>query len=56
LQINSGQIFSTQAGAPALFNVPPGFASLQAAWSALSAAPPPLAVRVEKEKEKREWF
>ena len=56
LQINSGQILSTQAGAPALFNVPPGFASLQAAWSALSAAPPPLAVRVEKEKEKREWF
>jgi hypothetical protein len=55
-QINSGLTFSTQEGAPALFNVPPGFASLQASWSALSAAPPPLAVRVEKEKEKREWF
>jgi hypothetical protein len=55
-QINAGQTFSTQASAPALYNVPPGFAFLQAAWSALSAAPPPLAVRVEKEKEKREWF
>jgi hypothetical protein len=55
-QINAGLTLSTSAAAPALFNVPPGFAYLQAAWSALSAAPPPLAVRVEKEKEKREWF
>jgi hypothetical protein len=55
-QINAGQTFSTPASAAALYNVPPGFAFLQAAWSALSAAPPPLAVRVEKEKEKREWF
>ena len=51
-QINAGQVFSTQASAPALYNIPPGFAFLQAAWSALSAAPPPLAVRVEREKEK----
>jgi hypothetical protein len=55
-QINAYQTVSTQAGAPAFFNIPPGFTALQAAWSALSAAPPPLAVRVEKEKEKREWF
>jgi hypothetical protein len=55
-QINAGQTFSTPASAAALYNVPPGFAFLQAAWSALSTAPPPLAVRVEKEKEKREWF
>jgi hypothetical protein len=55
-QINAGQTLSAQASAPAFFNIPPGFASLQAAWSALSAAPPPLAVHVEKEKEKREWF
>jgi hypothetical protein len=55
-QINAGQAFSSPASAPALFNIPPGFAFLQAAWSALSAAPPPLAVRVEKEKEKSEWF
>jgi len=55
-QINAGQTFSNPASAAALYNVPPGFAFLQAAWSALSAAPPPLAVRVEKEKEKREWF
>ncbi|HEY0556314.1 MAG TPA: hypothetical protein VGG20_18825 [Thermoanaerobaculia bacterium] len=56
LQINSLQSSAIQESAPALFNVPPGFASLQASWSALSAAPPPLAVRVSKEKEKREWF
>jgi hypothetical protein len=55
-QIMSGQVSSTQASALALFNIPPGFAALQASWSALSAAPPPLAVRVSKEKEKREWF
>ncbi|HTG32246.1 MAG TPA: hypothetical protein VLB76_04895 [Thermoanaerobaculia bacterium] len=55
-QINAGQAFATQQGAPALYNVPPGFAFLQAAWSALSAAPPPLAVHVEREKEKPEWF
>jgi hypothetical protein len=55
-QINAGQTVSTPASAPALYNVPPGFAFIQAAWSALSAAPPPLAVHVEKEKEKREWF
>jgi hypothetical protein len=55
-QINAYEAVSVQAGAPAFFNVPPGFTSLQAAWSALSAAPPPLAVRVEKGKEKREWF
>jgi len=42
--------------APALFNIPPGFELVQAAWSALSATPPPLSIRVEREKEKREWF
>ena len=36
--------------------VPPGFAMVQASWSALSAAPPPLGVRAETEREKREWF
>ena len=55
-QINAYSSVSTSVGATALFNIPPGFTCLQAAWSALSAAPPPLAVRVEKEKEKREWF
>ena len=55
-QINAGQTLSIAAGAPALFHVPPGFEFIQAAWSALSATPPPLAVRVEQEKEKREWF
>jgi hypothetical protein len=47
----------TQAVAPpSFFPVPPGFAMVQASWSALSAAPPPLGLRTETEKEKREWF
>jgi hypothetical protein len=45
-----------EAKAPALFNIPPGFLLVQASWSALSATPPPLSLRVEREKEKREWF
>jgi hypothetical protein len=55
-QINAWQAPAPEANAPALFHVPPGFDFIQAAWSALSATPPPLAVRVEREKEKREWF
>ncbi|MFL6236163.1 MAG: hypothetical protein ACJ76N_23730 [Thermoanaerobaculia bacterium] len=56
VQINSGQPSASPAGAPSLFPVPPGFGVMQAAWSALSATPAPLAVRAETEKEKREWF
>ena len=39
-------------GAPALFNVPPGFAFLQAAWSALSAAPA-AARRPRRDRKRR---
>lgn len=56
VQINSYPGPMAQAGAPSFFPVPPGFGVVQAAWSALSATPPPLAVRAETEKEKREWF
>lgn len=42
--------------APTLFDIPPGFQLVQAAWSALSATPPPLSIRVERDKEKLEWF
>ncbi|HEX6903012.1 MAG TPA: hypothetical protein VF789_25065 [Thermoanaerobaculia bacterium] len=35
---------------------PPGFIFLDAAWSALSATPSPLAIRVEAAKEKSQWF
>jgi len=41
---------------PGLFALPAGFTEVQAAWSALSPAPSPLGIRVEAEKEKREWF
>ncbi len=41
---------------PGLFPLPAGFLEVQAAWSALSPAPSPLSLRVEAEKEKREWF
>jgi hypothetical protein len=35
---------------------PPGYTEVQAAWSALSATPSPLALKVESGKEKSEWF
>jgi hypothetical protein len=56
VQINSYQGPVAPAGAPSFFPIPPGFSVMQAAWSALSATPPPLAVHAETEKEKREWF
>ncbi|MFL6201278.1 MAG: hypothetical protein ACJ76J_19070 [Thermoanaerobaculia bacterium] len=39
-----------------LFPLPPGFCQLQAAWSALSPTPGPLAIRVENDKEDLAWF
>ncbi|MFL6197259.1 MAG: hypothetical protein ACJ75H_23935 [Thermoanaerobaculia bacterium] len=42
--------------AASLFPVPPGFAEMGAAWSALSANPTPLALRVEARKERPQWF
>jgi hypothetical protein len=39
-----------------LFPLPPGFCQLQAAWSALSPTPGPLAIRAENDKEDLEWF
>jgi hypothetical protein len=53
------QVLSLPAGARTasnLFPLPPGFRLLQAAWSALSPTPGPLAVRVENDKEDVEWF
>ncbi len=44
------------AGATRFFPAPPGFRRLDAVWSALSATPGPLAVRVESEKEDSSWF
>lgn len=44
------------AGAAGFFPAPPGFRRLDAVWSALSATPGPLAVRVENEKEDNSWF
>ena len=38
------------------FGQPPGYSRIEAAWSALSATPAPLAVRVESGKERVEWF
>lgn len=56
-QINSfGGSTPQVAEAPGLFMLPAGFTEVHAAWSALSPAPSPLGIRVEAEKEKREWF
>jgi len=35
--------------------VPPGFVTLEAAWSALSSAPPPLVVKLDRERERWRW-
>lgn len=42
--------------ASSFFPQPPGFARVQAAWSALSPTPGPLAVRIANDKEDLEWF
>jgi hypothetical protein len=55
-QMSAYQGPTAQTAAPSFFPVPPGFGVVQAAWSALTATPQPLAVRAETEKEKREWF
>lgn len=35
--------------------VPAGFSRVEAVWSALSSAPPPVIVEVERERERRSW-
>jgi hypothetical protein len=44
------------AGTTGFFPAPPGFHRIDAVWSALSATPGPLPVRVEGEKGDNEWF
>jgi hypothetical protein len=40
----------------AFYEPPPGFITLEASWSALSADPAPLAIRIKGEKESPSWF
>jgi hypothetical protein len=47
---------TVSAGTAGFFPAPPGFQRIDAVWSALSATPGPLPVRVEGEKEDNEWF
>jgi hypothetical protein len=47
---------AARSAASTLFPQPPGFLRLEAAWSALSATPGPLVVRVQSDKEDKEWF
>jgi hypothetical protein len=54
-QLNAGRK-GASAGPSQLFPTPLGFAEIGAAWSALSANPSPLAIRVEAEKERPQWF
>lgn len=54
-------LLATAVAAPALEHAgltlpPPGYVELVAAWSALSASPAPLAVRVAERKESEPWF
>jgi hypothetical protein len=56
-QVNSSVAYvPLPASAAAFFASPPGFSEIRAAWSALSAAPAPLVLRAEVEKEKPQWF
>jgi hypothetical protein len=43
------------AGAPPLPR-PAGFVEVDASWSALSAAPQPLVIHVQRKKEREPWF
>ncbi len=47
---------ASRAGGSGFFPAPPGFLLMQAAWSALSATPGPLAIRVQGNEEDMEWF
>jgi hypothetical protein len=62
-RVNSQQSAYTGPGTDAalgsptwFFDRPPGFAEIGASWSALSATPSPLALKVESQKERKEWF
>ncbi len=46
---------ASRGGGSGFFPGPPGFLQMQAAWSALSATPGPLAIRVQGDEE-MEWF
>lgn len=47
---------AVRAGGSGFFPAPSGFLQMQAAWSALSATPGPLAIRVQSDEEDMEWF
>lgn len=53
------QLLGKDAGSPpersAPVGIPPGYRTLEAAWSALSSTPPPLAVKVERQRQRWEW-
>jgi hypothetical protein len=56
-QMRSGPAGAQAAGAlPGMFLLPAGFQEVTAAWSALSANPAPLVLRVEKEREDTPWM
>jgi hypothetical protein len=55
-QAGGGTTSAASVYAPQLWPRPAGFAALEAAWSALSNAPDPLAVEVKAETEREEWF
>jgi hypothetical protein len=44
------------SGSDTLLARPAGFSELTAAWSAVSAAPPPLVLRLRSQREETPWF
>lgn len=55
-QVTSSSSAPASLAAWTLFDQPPGFARVEAGWSALSPSPQPLVIRVQTGKEKAQWF
>jgi hypothetical protein len=55
-QVGSGSGSLQPARAQGLFPLSPGLIPIEAAWSALSATPAPLVIRVRERRAKEAWF
>lgn len=55
-QVGSGSGSLRPARAQGLFPIAPGLLAIEAAWSALSATPAPLVIRVRESRAKEGWF
>ncbi len=54
--VDQASVALTVEDLPELFPRPPGFRRLTAGWSALSASPAPLEIRIVDQRDGRRWF